>query len=175
MPLGIQDNYNGEKWNSVGNSGKFKITPPRKKQMFIGEYQHNLDNKGRLSMPVKFRAKMAGGAVVTKGLDNCLSVYTVEEWEKLAEKIAALPLTNSASRAFSRLMLAGAARVNIDGQGRITIPLYLREYAGLSGLVVVAGLFSRVELWSQEGWKKYKSNTEEDASVIAEELENLGV
>lgn len=143
--------------------------------MFIGEYQHNLDEKGRISMPVKFRAKMAGGAVVTKGLDNCLSVYTVEEWDKLAEKLAALPLTNSASRAFARLMLAGATQVNIDKQGRITLPAYLREYAGLQGAVVVAGLFSRVEIWSQDGWKSYKSNTEGDASVIAEELENLGI
>jgi MraZ protein len=143
--------------------------------MFIGEYQHNLDEKGRISMPVKFRAKMAGGAVVTKGLDNCLSVYTIEEWDKLAEKLAALPLTNSASRAFARLMLAGATQVNIDKQGRITLPAYLREYAGLKGAVVVAGLFSRVEIWSQDGWKSYKSDTEGDASVIAEELENLGI
>lgn len=143
--------------------------------MFIGEYQHNLDEKGRISMPVKFRAKMAGGAVVTKGLDNCLSVYTIEEWDKLAEKLAALPLTNSASRAFARLMLAGATQVNIDKQGRITLPAYLREYAGLQGAVVVAGLFSRVEIWSQDGWKSYKSDTEGDASVIAEELENLGI
>lgn len=126
-------------------------------------------------MPVKFRAKMAGGAVVTKGLDNCLSVYTVDEWEVLAEKLAALPLTQSASRAFARLMLAGATQVNIDKQGRITLPSYLRDYAGLKGPVVVAGLYSRVELWSQEGWKSYKSNTEKDASSIAEELENLGI
>ncbi|MDD3679017.1 MAG: division/cell wall cluster transcriptional repressor MraZ [Patescibacteria group bacterium] len=143
--------------------------------MFIGEYQHNLDEKGRLSMPVKFRAKMAGGAVVTKGLDNCLSVYTVEEWEKLAEKLASLPITNSASRAFARLMLAGATQVNIDKQGRVTLPAYLREYAGLQGPAVVAGLFSRVEIWSVDNWRSYKSNTEGDASVIAEELENLGI
>lgn len=143
--------------------------------MFIGEYQHNLDEKGRISMPVKFRAKMAGGAVVTKGLDNCLSVYTVEEWNRLAEKLAALPITSSASRAFARLMLAGATQVNIDKQGRITLPAYLREYASLQGAVVVAGLFSRVEIWSQEGWKNYKSNTEGDSSIIAEELENLGI
>lgn len=143
--------------------------------MFIGEYQHNLDEKGRLAMPVKFRAKMAGGAVVTKGLDNCLSVYTVEEWEKLAEKLAALPLTQSASRAFARLMLAGAANVNIDKQGRIVLPGYLREYADLAGTVVVAGLYSRVEIWNANSWKNYKGKTEGDASAIAEELENLGI
>lgn len=143
--------------------------------MFIGEYQHNLDEKGRLAMPVKFRAKMAGGAVVTKGLDNCLAVYTTEEWEKIAEKLAALPLTQSASRAFARLMLAGATDVNIDKQGRIVIPAYLREFADLSGSVVVAGLFSRVEIWSQENWKNYKGKTEGDAAAIAEELQNLGI
>lgn len=143
--------------------------------MFIGEYQHSIDEKGRLAMPVKFRARMAGGAVVTKGLDNCLSVYTLEEWEKLAEKLAALPLTQAASRAFARLMLAGATQVVIDKQGRVNIPGYLREYAGLSGQVVVAGLFSRVEVWSQKSWQEYQSKTEGDSSAIAEELSNLGV
>lgn len=143
--------------------------------MFIGEYNHSIDEKGRLAMPVKFRAKMAGGAVVTKGLDNCLSVYTNEEWEILAEKLANLPLTQAASRAFARLMLAGATQVTIDKQGRINIPAYLREYSNLSGTVVVAGLFKRVEIWSQKNWQEYKAKTEGDASSIAEELENLGV
>jgi MraZ protein len=143
--------------------------------MFIGEYQHSIDEKGRLAMPVKFRAKMAGGAVVTKGLDNCLSVYTNEEWEVLAEKLANLPLTQAASRAFARMMLAGATQVTIDKQGRINVPAYLREFAGLSGTVVVAGLFKHVELWSQKNWQEYKEKTESDSSAIAEELANLGV
>lgn len=143
--------------------------------MFIGEYQHTIDEKGRLALPVKFRAKMAEGAVVTKGLDNCLSVYTLEEWGPLAEKLASLPLTGAASRAFARLMLAGATQVTIDKQGRVNIPAYLREYADLSGQVVVAGLYSRVEIWSQKNWQEYKSKTEGDSSAIAEELSNLGV
>lgn len=143
--------------------------------MFIGEYQHTIDEKGRLAMPVKFRAQMADGAVVTKGLDNCLSVYTNSEWEVLADKLANLPLTQAASRAFARLMLAGATQVVIDKQGRINIPAYLREYAGISGQAVVAGLFSRVEIWSQKNWQEYKSKTEGDSSAIAEELANLGV
>jgi MraZ protein len=146
-----------------------------KEAMFIGEYQHSIDDKGRLAMPVKFRAKMAGGAVVTKGLDNCLSVYTNDEWEILAEKLANLPLTQSASRAFARLMLAGATQVTIDKQGRVNIPGYLREYADLAGAVVVAGLYTRVEIWSQKNWQEYKSKTESDSSAIAEELTNLGV
>jgi MraZ protein len=143
--------------------------------MFIGEYNHTLDEKGRLAMPVKFRAKMAGGAVVTKGLDSCLAVYTTEEWEKLAEKLAALPLTQPASRAFARLMLAGATQVTIDKQGRVNIPAYLRDYANISGQVVVAGLYSRVEIWSQTNWQEYKAKTEGDSSAIAEELTTLGI
>jgi len=143
--------------------------------MFIGEYQHTIDEKGRVALPVKFRAKMADGAVVTKGLDDCLAVYTIEEWEKLAEKLSTLPLTQAASRAFARLMLAGAVSVNIDKQGRVNIPAYLREYAGISGQVVVAGLYSRVEIWSQKRWQEYKSKTEKDSNAIAEELGNLGV
>jgi MraZ protein len=143
--------------------------------MFIGEFQHTIDEKGRLSMPVKFRAEMAGGAVVTKGLDNCLSVYTLTEWSKLAEKLSSLPLTQAASRAFARLMLAGASEVAIDKQGRINIPGYLREYAGLKGTAVVAGLYGRVEIWSQKNWQEYKEKTEGDSSAIAEELANLGV
>jgi MraZ protein len=143
--------------------------------MFIGEYNHSIDEKGRLAMPVKFRAEMAGGAVVTKGLDNCLSVYTEKEWEVLAEKLANLPLTQAASRAFARLMLAGATQVTIDKQGRINVPGYLHEFAGLSGTVVIAGLFTRVEIWSQKNWQEYKSKTEGDSSAIAEELTNLGV
>jgi MraZ protein len=143
--------------------------------MFIGEYNHSIDEKGRLAMPVKFRAEMAGGAVVTKGLDNCLSVYTEKEWAPLAEKLANLPLTQPGARAFARLMLAGATQVTIDKQGRINIPSYLREYASLSGTVVVAGLFTRVEIWGQKNWQEYKSKTEGDSSAIAEELTNLGV
>lgn len=143
--------------------------------MFIGEYQHTIDEKGRVALPVKFRAKMVDGAVVTKGLDECLAVYTTTEWEKLAEKLSTLPLTQAASRAFARLMLAGAVQVNIDRQGRINIPAYLREYAGISGQVVVAGLYSRVEIWSHTKWQEYKSKTEKDSNAIAEELGNLGV
>ena len=143
--------------------------------MFIGEYQHTIDEKGRLAMPVKFRGRMSEGAVVTKGLDNCLAVYTLPEWEILAEKLATMPLTQAASRAFTRMMLAGATQLTPDKQGRVNIPGYLREYADLSGQVVVAGLYSRVEIWSQKNWQEYKTKTESDSSAIAEELSNLGV
>lgn len=143
--------------------------------MFIGEYQHSLDEKGRLAVPVKFRKDLAKGAVVTKGLDNCLYVYTNKEWEQLAKKLAALPISKANTRAFSRLMLAGAMDVSLDKQGRVILPEYLREYAQLSKRVIVTGLYNHLEIWDEEQWKKYKLSTEKDSSTIAEALEGLDV
>ncbi len=138
--------------------------------MFIGEYQHNLDEKGRLAIPVKFRSDLAKGAVVTRGLDNSLFLYTREEWEKLAEKIAQLPLSQANSRAFARLMLSGAMDVKIDKQGRVVLPEYLRQYAGIKKKVVIAGVFNRLEIWDEAKWKKYKMQTEKSSNKIAEEI-----
>ena len=143
--------------------------------MFIGEYQHNIDPKGRLSVPAKFRKDLAKGAVVTKGLDNCLFLYPKLEWQKLADKLAALPIARANSRAFSRLMLAGAVDVEIDGQGRMLIPDYLRRYAGLKKNTIIAGLYNRLEVWDQALWNKYKAGTETKSGDIAEALGELGV
>lgn len=143
--------------------------------MFIGEYQHNIDEKGRLAVPAKFRSKLAKGAVVTKGLDDCLFLYTREEWEKLAEKLAALPISKANTRAFSRLMLAGAMDVDIDKQGRMLIPDYLRHYAAMRKKVVITGLYSRLEIWDEEKWNKYKKGTEKKSGDIAEALGEIGV
>ncbi len=143
--------------------------------MFIGEYQHNLDEKGRLAIPVKFRGDLAKGAVVTKGLDNCLFLYTKEEWQKLADKLAQLPISKANTRAFSRLMLAGAMDVEIDRQGRVVLPEYLRKFAGLKKKTVVAGLYNRLEIWNEETWQKYKQGTEKTSGDIAEALGELGV
>lgn len=143
--------------------------------MFIGEYQHSLDEKGRLAVPVKFRKDLAKGAVVTKGLDNCLFVYTNKEWEQLAIKLAALPISKANTRAFSRLMLAGAMDVSLDKQGRVILPEYLREYAQLSKRIIVTGLYNHLEIWDEEQWTKYKLSTEKDSSSIAEALEGLDV
>jgi len=143
--------------------------------MFIGEYQHNLDDKGRLAIPSKFRKDLLKGAVVTRGLDNCLFLYTKNEWEKLAQKLAALPISQSNSRAFARLMLAGAMDVLVDKQGRIVLPEYLRKFAGLKKNVIVAGLYSRLELWNEESWNKYKNQTEAESGEIAERMAELGV
>ncbi|MCX6782099.1 MAG: division/cell wall cluster transcriptional repressor MraZ [Candidatus Magasanikbacteria bacterium] len=143
--------------------------------MFIGEYSHNLDDKGRLAIPIKFRAELKGGAVVTRGLDNCLFLYTRNEWEKLAEKLAALPISQSNSRAFARLMLAGAMDVEVDKQGRVVLPEYLRVFASLKKEVVVAGLYSRLEIWDESKWKAYKTQTEAESGEIAERMAELGI
>ena len=143
--------------------------------MFIGEYHHNMDEKGRLAVPVKFRVDLAKGAVVTKGLDNSLFLYTLEEWKNLAVKLASLPISQSNTRAFSRLMLAGAMDVEIDKQGRIVIPEYLRKFAKLSKKAVIVGLYTRLEIWNEDEWEEYKNNTEKESNDIAEKLGELGV
>jgi len=143
--------------------------------MFIGEYQHNIDQKGRLAVPTKFRKYLTKGAVVTKGLDDCLFLYTKDEWQKLAEKLAVLPISQANSRAFSRLMLAGAMDVEIDKQGRILIPDYLRKYASMNKKTIIAGLYNRLEIWDEGKWNKYKQGTETKSGDIAEALGELGV
>lgn len=143
--------------------------------MFIGEYQYNLDDKNRLMVPAKFRAKLGKGAVVTRGLDNCLFIYPQAEWLKLSGKISDLPIGQAKSRAFARLMLSGAMEVEFDGQGRITLPEYLKKFAGLKKAVVMAGLMNRLEIWDEVKWRKYQSETERDSTDIAENLGSLGV
>jgi len=143
--------------------------------MFIGEYQHTIDEKGRMAVPTKFRKELERGAVVTRGLDNCLSLYTKKAWDDLAKKLQQLPISQSKSRAFARLMLAGAMDVTLDKQGRVMLPEYLRKYADLSKRVIVAGLLDRLELWDEAAWNRYKAATEKDSSEIAETLGELGV
>jgi MraZ protein len=138
--------------------------------MFIGEYTHNLDDKGRLAIPVKFRSQLATGAVVTKGLDNCLSLYTEGAWADEAARLADLPLTQSKARAYSRFMLSSAFGVEIDRQGRIVLPAGLREFAGITGATVVTGLGDHIEIWNQKAWDVYRLNIEKDSVNIAEEL-----
>ncbi len=142
---------------------------------FIGEYSHSIDEKKRLAVPVKFRSSLGRKAVVTRGLDNCLFLFTLKEWTKLAEKISKLPLTQADARGFARVMLAGAMEVNIDRLGRILLPDYLKKYAGLKKKVTVAGLYSRIEIWDNQRWDNYKLKTEKEAGNIAEILKELGV
>lgn len=143
--------------------------------MFIGEYSHAMDAKGRVAIPVKFRHLFSEGAVVTRGLDSCLFLYPHKEWQTLAEKLATLPLAQANTRAFARLMLAGAMEVDLDKQGRLMIPEYLRSYASLKKNIVITGLFNRLELWSADNWDSYRQGTEQNSGAIAEALNNLGV
>jgi MraZ protein len=143
--------------------------------MFLGEYQHNLDSKGRVAIPSKFRQQLSGKAIITRGLDRCLFVFTSKEWEIFAQKIVALPIARSDSRAFTRLMLAEATDVDVDKQGRVLIPNYLREYAHLKKEAVVTGLYNRFEIWNLDSWKEYKAKTEASGDDIAEKLGELGI
>lgn len=138
--------------------------------MFIGEYIHNIDEKGRLAIPVKFRSRLVGGAVATKGLDNCLSLYPEEAWNKQVEKMESLPLTQSKSRAYARFILSGAFPVEIDKQGRINLPTTLREFGNIKNQVIVTGLGDHVEIWATKTWEEYRTNIEKESVNIAEEL-----
>lgn len=143
--------------------------------MFIGEYSHTIDQKGRMAVPSKMRGQLGSGAVVTRGIDACLWVFPKKEWQALAEKLASLPLTDANSRAFSRLMLAGAMEVEFDSQGRALLPAYLRDYAGLSKTAVVAGLYNRLEIWDAAKWQAYKAKTEKATDQITSALSDLGI
>jgi MraZ protein len=138
--------------------------------MFIGEYKHTIDDKGRLAVPAKFKLKLKRGAVVTRGLDDCLFLYPADEWKKLAEKLVALPISQAKSRAFARLMLSGAMDVQLDAQGRIILPDYLRQYAGVHRKVVITGLYNRLEIWDEEKWSLYRQGTEKESGAIAEAM-----
>lgn len=141
--------------------------------MFMGEYNHTLDAKGRLIIPSKFRESLGDEFVVTKGLDGCLFVYDNEEWQAFEEKLKALPITNKDARAFVRFFLAGAAGVEVDRQGRILLPGNLREFAGLDKEAVLIGVASRIEIWSKERYEGTVSY--EDMDEIAEHMADLGL
>ena len=143
--------------------------------MLVGEHKHTIDPKKRLSIPARFRKEIGERAVLTRGLDNCLFLFPMKEWEQLAEKLGKLPLGQQDTRAFARLMLAGAAEVELDQLGRILVPDFLRDYAGLNKSVVVAGLFTKLEIWDEAKWNSYKANLEKNSDRIAEKLGELGV
>lgn len=141
--------------------------------MFMGEYNHTIDAKGRLIVPSKFRETLGDEFVVTKGLDGCLFVYDNHEWTAFEQKLKSLPITNKDARVFVRFFLAGAAAVEVDKQGRILLPGSLREFAALSKEVVLIGVGSRIEIWSRERWEDAASF--EDMDTIAEHMADLGL
>jgi MraZ protein len=143
--------------------------------MFIGEYQHSIDPKKRLSLPSKFRKELGGKVVITRGLDKCLFVYPLKTWKELAEKLGTLPMGESSTRSFVRLMLAGAIDADVDSQGRVLLPDYLKEYATLEKNVTIAGLFNRLEIWDEKKWDTYRTKAEENTDEVAEQLGKLGI
>lgn len=143
--------------------------------MFIGEYIHSVDDKKRLSVPSKFRKDLGKKAVITLGLNKCLSLYPTKEWKAFAERLSKLSMGKSEDRGFSRAMLSGAFEVEIDNIGRILIPDTLKGYADLKEKVVLTGVYDRVEIWDESAWKAYKSQMVADADRMAEELGSRGV
>lgn len=142
--------------------------------MFMGEYNHSIDTKGRLIVPAKFRDVLGDSFVVTKGLDGCLFVYPDSEWNVFEEKLKTLPLTNKNARQFTRFFLAGAASCEVDKQGRILIPQVLREFAGLEKDVVLVGVGTRIEIWSKEQWDESINSYDADMDDVAENMAILG-
>lgn len=143
--------------------------------MFIGEFTHALDIKGRVAVPSTFRTKLGNSAVLTRGLDGALFLYTKEDWQIFMEKIAQLPISHEQSRAFSRHVLSGAIEVEPDAQGRIMIPAYLREFAFSGKTVVFAGLNNRIEIWDETKWRAYQSQTAAMASELVAGLTPFGI
>lgn len=138
--------------------------------MFMGEYQHAVDTKGRLIVPSKFREPLGGQFVLTRGLDHCLFGYPMDEWKALEEKLKALPVTKKDARAFTRFFFSGATEVEVDKQGRINIPASLRSYAKIERNCVVIGVSGRIEIWAEHLWNDYYAESEESFNDIAENI-----
>lgn len=142
--------------------------------MLLGEYTHTIDDKNRTSLPARFRKEVGRKVVITHGLDNCLFLYPVREWEKIAEKLAGLSMGQADTRGFNRFMLAGAVDVDIDSVGRMLIPEHLKNFAKLAGKVVFIGVHNRIEVWNENLWLEYKRKIESQADSLAEKLGEVG-
>jgi len=143
--------------------------------MLIGQYIHTIDDKNRLSLPAKFRAEMGKKVVVTPGLDGCLFVFTLKQWEKISGKLSESSLLSADTRSFNRYMLGGATEAEVDTLGRVLIPDFLRERASLEDKVAVVGVQSRVEIWNEKQWSEFKKGVEKQADTLAEKLGSVGV
>lgn len=143
--------------------------------MLLGEYTHTFDDKNRISLPSKFRKEIGKKVVITHGLDNCLFLYPVSEWEKISAKLAELGMGQADTRGFNRFMLAGAVEADVDAIGRILIADFHREFAQLKNRVVFTGVHNRVEIWNERTWKEYKTKIEKQADMMAEKLGEIGV
>lgn len=143
--------------------------------MLIGEYTHTVDAKNRVALPAKFRKEFGQKIIVTRGLDRCLFIYTPKSWERIVARMSELSIGQASTRGFNRFFLSGAVEVDVDSQGRILIPDFLKTFANLSTKVVLAGVNDRVELWNEHEWETYKANIEQRADELAEQLGDVGV
>jgi MraZ protein len=143
--------------------------------MFVGEYQHSVDQKGRVAVPAKFRELLNKGAVLTRGNDGCLTIYRLNDWEILMDKIAKLPQTKTEVRNYLRFLLSGAVEVKLDSQGRVNLPTFLAQFAGIKKKVVFVGMYNKLELWDGEKWESYREQIEDQGSMVLEELEEYGL
>jgi len=143
--------------------------------MFMGEYQHAMDEKGRLIIPAKFREGLGEKFVITRGLDNCLFVYPMEQWKLLEEKIKELPTSHADTRAFVRMFFSGAVEAELDKQGRVVIPAHLREHARIERDLYVIGVSTKVEIWAKETWENYSSQAQQSYESIAEKIIDIGI
>jgi len=139
--------------------------------MFLGEYLHTFDPKNRISLPSKFRKELGRVIVVSRGLDNCLNVYSRKSWEKEAAKYAADVNGSAARRGLARLFLAGSSEVEVDSIGRVLIPEHLKSFASIKGKAIIAGVADRVEIWEEGAWKTYSAEIERNANVFADALD----
>jgi MraZ protein len=142
--------------------------------VFTGEYRHSVDDKGRIAVPAKFRAQIETGAVVSRWLDACLAIHTRTGWDQLAAKVAGLPITDAGSRLFQRYVFAGAFEADLDRQGRVVVPAYLREWAGLEGEAVIVGSRDHAEIWAPTRWQDYQRALD-DPESLAQALDGLGI
>ncbi len=143
--------------------------------MLIGEYKHTIDSKKRLAIPSKLRKDLGLKAIITRGLDNCLFVFPDSQWNKLVEKLSELPFGQKNTRSFIRLMLSGASETKLDKLGRILVPDYLKQYAGLKKSVIIVGVHNRLEVWDKNKWDLFKKGTEKEIDNMAERLGELGI
>ena len=142
--------------------------------MFTGEYRHTVDEKGRIAVPVKFRAQLDPGSMVSGWLDDCLAIHTKAGWEALASKIAALPITDMESRRFQRFVFSNATEAQMDKQGRVLLPAHLRESVGLTDEAVLVGTQDHAEIWAPDRWDAYRK-TLEDPQELAKAFAGLGI
>ena len=143
--------------------------------MFIGQYTHTIDDKNRLSLPMKFRKEMGKKIILTPGLDGCLFAFTLKQWATISEKLGGSSMLQADTRSFNRYMLGGAVEADVDAIGRILVPDFLRDRAALKKEVVLIGVQNRVELWSEASWIEYKARVEKQADSLAEKLGQVGI